>query len=117
MDIFNMPYTVKALTTWNGVSLSDDELITKIKQLYTNHFSTPTFTSDAVVELRRAATADGDLLARGYVIASDGKSLTTTTVWKSKAVYQKYSQHPDMVAYLKTMADDGWSVVITAISL
>jgi hypothetical protein len=109
-----MPYTVKAVTKWADSTLPADQQMAKLKELSQHDFTT-NFDVTAVTALRKAATADGDMLARGAVLLPDSLELITTTVWKSQVVYTAFAQNPAMVAYLAAMAAGGWDVTITAV--
>jgi hypothetical protein len=109
-----MPYTVKAVTKWADSALPANEQMAKLTAL-SKHDFVAGFDAAPVAALRHAATASGDMLARGAVILPDDLSLVTTSVWKSKAAHTKFANNPVMVAYLAAMAAGGWDVAITPV--
>ena len=109
-----MPYTVKAVTKWADTALPANEQMAKLTAL-SKHDFVAGFDAAPVAALRHAATASGDMLARGAVLLPDSLELITTTVWKSQVVYTAFAQNPAMVAYLAAMAAGGWDVAITPV--
>lgn len=108
-----MPYTVKVSTTWNGPTRTTEEQVAAIKQLAAGDFTADGFSPQAVFAMRQASIKSGDLLARGSVISPDGLTITTTNVWKSKAVWLETYQNPTIVAYYKAMTNYGWRLTFT----
>lgn len=109
-----MPYTVKATTSWADTALAVEDQAANVKNLYTHEFKDYSDLA-AVRALRRANTENGNLLARGVILAIDGLSLTVTNVWKSQAVYEAFSNDPIMLGYKEAMRTAGWNTVFTIV--
>jgi len=108
-----MPYTVKAVTSWADTDLPVEQRQAKVTGLYQTDHVGGGYDLTPVHNLRREKTNSGDLLARGSVISSDGLSIQTTTVWKSKAAYTSYTNDPIMVDYKTNMREFGWNIAFT----